>query len=105
MNTAFFTRAISQGNFRLDWKNWSYGLFGGAIGGAATTGSAWVGMTAAKAVGMDVPSLNWKAMGVILLSGALTNTFMYLKQSPLPTREPDNSQAEPEEPAQSKGNI
>jgi hypothetical protein len=92
MNTQLFTRAVSQGSFVLDWRNWAYGLLGGAIGGAATAGSAWLGMTAAKAVGMDVPALNWKALGVILLSGALTNTFLYLKQSPLPAKEPEDIQ-------------
>ena len=58
------------------------------IGGAATAGSAWLGMAGAKAAGLDVPSLNFKALGVILVSGALSSLFFYLKQSPLPPDEP-----------------
>jgi len=72
---------------KLNWEAWVYGLFNGTIGGAATAGSAWLGMSGAKAAGVDVPLLNWKALGVIMLSGALTNAFFYLKQSPLPALE------------------
>lgn len=63
---------------------WLYGLVSGAIGGGATAASAWFGMLGAKAVGMDVPSLNFKALGVIFVSGMLPTVFAYLKQSPLP---------------------
>jgi len=69
---------------QLNWEGWFYGLMNGIIGGAATGGSAWVGMATAKSAGVDVPTLNWKALGVICVSGALTNLFFYLKQSPLP---------------------
>ena len=63
---------------------WLRGLVGGFIGGAATAGGAWVGMSAAHSAGADVPLLNIKALGIILLSGGLSSTFAYLKQSPLP---------------------
>jgi hypothetical protein len=66
------------------WDTWLHGLFGGAIGGAASAGSAWLGMAAAKAGGADVPTLNLKALGIILGTSALTSAFLYLKQSPLP---------------------
>jgi len=72
---------------KLNWEMWLYGLLNGSIGGAATSGGAWLGMSGAKAAGLDVPVLNWKALGVILISGALTNLFFYLKQSPLPSIE------------------
>lgn len=65
-------------------RKWWHGFLGGVIGGAATAGSAWLGMAGAHSVGLDVPVLNWKALGIILASGALTSAFAYLKQSPLP---------------------
>lgn len=70
-------------------KRWFHGLFGGVIGGAATAGTTWLAMAGAKSAGMDVPDLNWKALGVILLSGAATSAFAYLKQSPLPPLDED----------------
>lgn len=65
-------------------QRWSYGLIGGCIGGGASSLSAWIGMTSAKAVGIDVPVLNFKAMGVIFLSGVITHAVAYLSKSPLP---------------------
>ncbi len=70
---------------RLNWELWFYGLCNAVIGGTATSAAAWLGMAGAKTAGLDVPSLNWKALGVILVSGSLTNLFYYLKASPLPT--------------------
>ncbi len=66
-------------------EKWLYALAQTVIGGAATAGSSGLGMTAAKAVGLDVPTLNFKALGLICLSGAVTNLFFFLKASPLPT--------------------
>lgn len=57
---------------------------GGCLGGGAGSLSAWMGMTAAKSVGIDVPVLNFKAMGVIFLSGVLTHAVAFLAKSPLP---------------------
>jgi hypothetical protein len=72
---------------KLDWEIWFYGLGNCVVGGIGTSGSAYMGMTAAKALGANVPTLNWEALGIICLSGALTNLFFYLKQSPLPKME------------------
>ena len=82
-------------------ETWLYGLGAAFVGGGATAGSAWLGMTGAKALGMDLPSLNFKALGIIFLSGAVTNVLAYLKQSPLPKQSDGNTdqfikdQAEP----------
>jgi hypothetical protein len=43
-----------------------------------------MGLAMGKAVGLDLPTLNWKALGVMLLTSGLTSLFLYLKQSPLP---------------------
>lgn len=69
---------------KLAWEHWLYGIVWATIGGAATSASAWMAMGAAHASGVDVPALNFKALGVIMLSGALTNFFAVLKQTPLP---------------------
>jgi hypothetical protein len=63
---------------------WLYGLFSGFIGGGATSGSAWLGMSAAHSAGVDVPSLNLKALGIIFLSAGVTSAMAYLAKSPLP---------------------
>jgi hypothetical protein len=63
---------------------WFWSLLAAVIGGAATAGTSWLGMAAAKAAGMDVPVLNFNALGVICLSGGVTAALGYLKQSPLP---------------------
>lgn len=68
----------------LKWETWLHGLMAGIIGGAAASGVSWLGMTGAKAAGADVPVLNLKSLGVILLSSGIFNALLYLKQSPLP---------------------
>lgn len=78
-------------------ETWLYGLLGGVIGGGATSVTTWLGMAGAKAVGLDVPALNFKAVGVIFVSGAMVNAFSYLKQSPLPPLNGDG-QPPPKEP-------
>jgi len=69
-----------------DVRTWIDGIGSSLIGGAATSASAWMGLTVGEKVGLAVPQLNLKALGAIMLSGALTNLFFYLKQSPLPTK-------------------
>lgn len=66
-------------------KAWIRGLFTGVILGAATAGSSWMALATAKGLGIDVPVLNWKALGTILVAGSVSNFFAFLKQSPLPT--------------------
>lgn len=69
----------------LDWSDWLYGLLHATIGGMASSGLGWMGMAGAHGAGVDVPILNWKALGILLVSGAVPSFFLYLKQSPLPT--------------------
>lgn len=76
------------------FQNWSYGLFGGMIGGGASAVTAWLGMSAAQAAGVDVPTLNWKAMGVIAVTGIVTHAMAYLAKSPLPPLD-DNDTGNP----------
>lgn len=63
---------------------WLRGLFASLIYGASAAGAAWLGMAGAKNAGVDVPSLNFKALGIIMASSALASLFAYLQKSPLP---------------------
>lgn len=65
-------------------ESWLYGMGKCVIGGAAATGSAWMGLAMAGSVGLEVPHLNFKSLGIILATSSLSNLFFYLKQSPLP---------------------
>lgn len=69
---------------KMDAAAWFEGIASSIIGGAASSASAWLGINIAGAAGAAVPILNWKALGIIMLTGALTNLFFYLKQSPIP---------------------
>jgi hypothetical protein len=57
--------------------NWLHGLVAPCIGGGAMCVSGWLIMVATKAVGLDVPTLNLKALGIIFIFAALTNALSY----------------------------
>lgn len=59
-------------------------MIGGCIGGGATSLFNWLGMSAAKSVGVDVPALNWDAVRVMFLIGVITHGAAFLMKSPLP---------------------
>jgi hypothetical protein len=69
----------------MSFQQWLSGLMAAVIGGGATAGGSWLAINAAGAAGATVPTLNLKALGIILLVGAGTNLFSFLKQSPIPT--------------------
>ena len=64
---------------------WLQGLIAAAVGGDANAGGSWMGLATAKGIGLEVPVLNWKALGIMCLVGSLISVFAYLKQSPIPT--------------------
>lgn len=76
-------------------ETWVYGLISGTIGGSASAGGAWLGMNVAKASGVDVPSLNLKALAVIMASAGLVNALSYLSKSPLPALPTGNTEIVP----------
>ena len=65
-------------------SQWLTGLIGGVVGGAATAGQAWIVTSAAHGLGIDIPVLNFKALGIIMLSGATTSVLAFLAKSPIP---------------------
>ncbi len=68
----------------MSLAQWLNSLLAAIIGGAATAGGSWLAINAAGAAGATVPTLNVKALGIILLVGSGTNLFAFLKQSPIP---------------------
>lgn len=73
--------AVSNSTRRFtQLETWTWGLLNAIIMGGSSSVVSWLGMAAAKGVGLDVPSLNFKAVGVIFLSGALVKFFAYLSQ-------------------------
>lgn len=69
----------------MDTTVWLKGIAAAIIGGAATAGSSWAAINLAASAGAIVPTLNFKALGIIMLAGAVTNFLAFLKQSPIPT--------------------
>jgi hypothetical protein len=80
MNTAFLSKTISPSTSVTALESWIYGLLNATIIGGATSVSSWLGLVAAKSIGLDVPTLNLKAVGVIFISGAMVKFFAYLAQ-------------------------
>lgn len=70
---------------------WFYGLVNAVLIGGSTSVTTWFGMAAAKGAGLDVPTLNLKAVGVIFVSGAAVKFFAYLSAG-LPNMNPAGEQ-------------
>lgn len=71
----------------FDWKevlHWWYFLGASFITGIATGLASWGGLAGAKSLGVDVPELNWKAIGIIALSGGISGAIAYVQKSPIP---------------------
>ena len=97
------TRAVGGAKRLTEVETWTYGLLNAIIMGGSTSVVSWMGMAAAKGVGIDVPALNFKALGVIFISGAAAKFFAYLSQG-LPillTQEPPQTPPAPTPPAAS----
>jgi len=65
-------------------SKWLKMLVAAFVTGVSTGGLTSLGIPAANAVGANIPSLDWKQLGVMSLSGGIIGLFAYLKQSPVP---------------------
>ncbi len=74
-------------HLQMNWQKWRYSLAVAVIAGTSQSVVTWLGLAGAAAVGLDVPALNFKALGICLVSACLFNLFTFLKQSPLPVAE------------------
>lgn len=66
-------------------KCWKHGLIAAIITGLANSGLSALGITTASSVGIDVQQLNFRQLIAITLIGGVVGALSYLKQSPLPT--------------------
>jgi len=73
------------------WKLWLKMLLSHIISGGATAVLSALGVIGAEYVGIDVPTLNFKTLLVIFVSGGITGMLTYLKSSPLPGIDETNS--------------
>jgi hypothetical protein len=62
---------------------WAKGILRGFIYGASSAGLGWGGLAAAKGAGLDVPTLNFKALGILLLIGGISHSLAVLQKSPI----------------------
>ncbi len=65
-------------------KQWAYTLASGCIAGGAGAVVQFFSMAGAKSLGLDVPTLNLKAVGVLFGAGILSHGAAILVRSPLP---------------------
>ncbi len=73
-------------------KLWFKKLGAAAVGGGANSFLSALGITGAQIVGINVQQLSLKQLCVTTIVGAIVGLALYLKQSPVP---PDNSNNTP----------
>jgi hypothetical protein len=65
-------------------KIWIRSLVAAVVTGASSTVLSALGVAAANGLGVSVPRLDLKQLGIMLLSGGMIGLLAYLKQSPMP---------------------
>lgn len=68
----------------LSLETWLRGLVAAFLSGASTALLSAIGVSGAQELGVNIPRLTFKQMGVIALVGGLVGLAAYLKQSPIP---------------------
>ena len=68
----------------LDWGSWFYALLKAAITGGASSIASAVAMPVLNSVGVQMPNLTLKQIGVIFILGVITHLAAVLMKSPLP---------------------
>ena len=68
----------------LKTKVWFKALVASLVTGASSTGLSAIGIATANGLGVNVPKLDYKQLGVMLVSGGIVGVLTYLKQSPVP---------------------
>lgn len=63
---------------------WLRNLVASVITGGSTTALSALGIAGAQAIGVNVPALDFKQIGILFGSGAAVGLLAYLKQSPIP---------------------
>lgn len=65
-------------------RHWLYGLGSALITGITSSVSSALGIVGAEKIGIDVPTLTFRQMGIIAIFGGIVGAISYLRQSPLP---------------------
>lgn len=68
-------------------KMWWRSLLAAVVTGASSTALSALGIATANGLGVNVPQLDFKQLGIMLGSGGLVGLLAYLKQSPVPPAE------------------
>lgn len=77
---------------KLKTEQWIKALVAAIVTGASSTGLSALGIATAAGIGVDIPKLDWKQLGVMLLSGGVIGALAYLKQSPVPPDSTGNTE-------------
>lgn len=79
---------------RRRFRVWASGLLSAVVHGAAIAGGSFITLATANGIGIDVPQLQLKQLGAVLLAAGGKEMFDYLKDHPLPSPEDDTAAAE-----------
>lgn len=71
----------------LDWASWLYALLKAAITGISSAVLSYVAMPVMTSMGITMPTLTFKQLGVLMGMGALTHLAAILMKSPLPPKD------------------
>jgi hypothetical protein len=80
---------------RRRFRVWISGLGATLIHGTAAAGASFMGLATAQGLGVEVPQLNLKQLGIVLLASGLSSLFAFLRSSPLPKAEDDTKPFHP----------
>lgn len=72
-------------------SNWLRNLVAAIVTGGSSTALASLGIAGASAAGVDIKPLDMKQLGIVALGGAVVGVLAYLKQSPIPPAEDEET--------------
>ncbi len=68
---------------------WGSGLLAAIVHGIAGAGASFMGLAVARGAGVDIPQLNLRQLGAVLVGSGLSALFAFLRASPIPRAEDD----------------
>lgn len=70
---------------KLNWEKYWYEFGGSILKHVGTALAGWGGVNVAASQGVDVPTLNWKALGIfIMAAGVIPAVSSFWQKTPLP---------------------
>jgi len=80
MNAELVTKTITPPSALKSLEAWLYNLINAGLIGGGTALSAWASLALSRAAGLDVPELNWKAIGTIFIANALLKMAFFVSK-------------------------